>query len=93
MFRGANCSVALTLPWGLLFCGAYSSVVFTIPCNLNFHWFDQVKVASDKILRTFIESVEIKVARYQIGGNLSGVVQQAPRNSRHLLLGGGGGAC
>ena len=74
--------------------GTYCSVALTIPRHLNFHRFDQIKVACDKILPTFIESVEIKVARYQIGGNLSGVVQQAPRNSRHLLLGGmGGGAC
>jgi hypothetical protein len=62
--------VALTLPWRLLFHGTYSSVVLTIPRHLNFH---QIKVAHDKILRTFIESVEIKVARYQIGGNLGGV--------------------
>ena len=75
MFRGANCSVGLTLPWGLLFCGAYSSVVLTIPRHLNFQRFDQIKVARNKILRTFIESVEIMVARYQIGGNLGGVEQ------------------
>jgi hypothetical protein len=30
-------------------------------------------VARDQILRTFIKSVEIKVARDQIGGNLGGV--------------------
>jgi hypothetical protein len=75
LFPGANCSVALTLPWRLLFRGAYSSVVLTIPCHLNFHRFDQIKVARDKILRTLIESVEIKVARYQSGGNLGGVEQ------------------
>jgi hypothetical protein len=62
------CSVALTLPWRLLFHGAYYS---TPP---NFHRFvDQIKVARDKILRTFIESVENKVAHYQIGGNLGRV--------------------
>ncbi len=66
--------MALTFPWRLLFRGAYSSVVLTIPRHLNFHRFDQIKVARDKILRTFIEPVEIKVARYQIGGNLGGVV-------------------
>jgi hypothetical protein len=69
LFRGAYSSVALTLLWRLLFCGAYSSVVLIIPCHQNFHRFDQIKVARDKILRTFIESVEIKVAHYQIGGN------------------------
>jgi hypothetical protein len=74
LFRGAYSSVALTLPWRLLFCGPYSSVVLTIPRHLNFHRFDQIKVARDKILHTFIESVEIQVARYQIGGNL-GVVE------------------
>ncbi len=61
--------MALTLPWRLLFRGAYSSVVLTIPHHLNFHRFDQIKVAHDKILRTFIETVEIKVVRYQIGEN------------------------
>ena len=50
-------------------------MVLTIPRHLNFHRFDQIKVARDKILRTFIESVEIKVTRYQIGGNLGGVEQ------------------
>jgi hypothetical protein len=67
--------VAPTVPWCLLFCGAYSSVALTIPRHLNFHRFDQIKVACDKFLRTFIESVEIKVARYQIGENLGGVKQ------------------
>jgi hypothetical protein len=67
--------VALTLPWHLLFRGAYSSVVLIIPRHLYFHRFDQIKVACDKFLRTFIESVEIKVTRYQIGGNLGGVEQ------------------
>ncbi len=57
----------------LLFRDAYSYVVLTIPRHLNFHRFDQIKVAHDKILRTFIESVEIKVTHYQIGGNLGGV--------------------
>jgi hypothetical protein len=52
-----------------------SSVVLTIPRHLNFHRFDQIKVALDKILRTFIVSVEIKVTHYQIGGNLGGVEQ------------------
>jgi hypothetical protein len=50
-------------------------VVLTIPCHLNFHQCDQIKVALDQILCTFIKSVEIKVARYQIGGNLGGVEQ------------------
>jgi hypothetical protein len=50
-------------------------VVLTIPRLLNFDQFDQNKVAHDEILRTFIESVEIKVAPYQIGGNLGGVEQ------------------
>jgi hypothetical protein len=50
-------------------------VVLTIPRHLNFHRFDQINVARDKILRTFIESEEIKVTRYQIGGNLGGVEQ------------------
>ncbi len=63
LFRGAYSSVALTLPWRLLFRGAYSFMVLTIPRHLNFQQFDQIKVARDKILRTFIESVEIKVAR------------------------------
>ena len=72
---GTYCSVAPTVPWRLLFRGAYSSVVLTIPRHLNFHRFDQIKVARDKILRTFIESVEIKVAHYQIGGNLGGMEQ------------------
>jgi hypothetical protein len=35
----------------------------------------EIKAAGGKILRTFIKSVEIKVARYQIGGNLGGVEQ------------------
>jgi hypothetical protein len=35
----------------------------------------EIKAAGDKILRTFIKSVEIKVARYQIGENLGGVEQ------------------
>ena len=55
--------------------GTYCSVVLTIPRHLNFHRFDQIKVARDKILRSFIETVEIKVVRYQIGGNLGGVEQ------------------
>jgi hypothetical protein len=50
-------------------------MVLTIPRHLNFHQFDQIKVARDKILRTFIESEEIQVTRYQIGGNLGGVEQ------------------
>jgi hypothetical protein len=62
--------VALTLPWRLLFRGTYSSVALTIPRHPNFHRFDQIKVARDKILRTFIKSLEIKVSRYQIGGIL-----------------------
>jgi hypothetical protein len=33
----------------------------------------EIKVTCDQILRTFIKSVENKVARDQIGGNLSGV--------------------
>jgi hypothetical protein len=67
--------VALTLLWRLLFRGTYSSVVLTFPRHLNFHKFYQIKVTRDKILHTFIESVEIKVARYQIGGNLGGLEQ------------------
>jgi hypothetical protein len=35
----------------------------------------EIKVARDQILRTFIKSVEIKVAPYQIGGNLGGMEQ------------------
>jgi hypothetical protein len=70
LFRGAYSSVALTLPWRLLFRGTYSSVALTIPSHLNFHRFDQIKVARDKILRTFIKLLEIKVSRYQIGGIL-----------------------
>ncbi len=35
----------------------------------------EIKAAGDKILRTFIKSVEIKVAGYQIGGDLGGVEQ------------------
>jgi hypothetical protein len=50
-------------------------MVLTIPRHLNFHHFDQIKVAHDQILSTFIKSVEINVARYQIGGNLGGVEQ------------------
>ena len=72
---GTYCSMVLTLPWRLLFRGAYSSVVLTIPRHLNFHRFDQIKVAHDKILRISIESVEIKVAHYQSGGNLGGMEQ------------------
>ncbi len=48
-------------------------MVLTVPRHLNFHRFDQIKVARDKILRTFIELEEIKVTCYQIGGNLGGV--------------------
>jgi hypothetical protein len=33
----------------------------------------EIKVARDQILRTFIKSVKIKVAHYQISGNLGGV--------------------
>jgi hypothetical protein len=43
-------------------------VVLTIPRYLNFQQFDQIKVALDQILRTFIKSVEIKVSPDQIGG-------------------------
>ncbi len=64
---------APTVPWCLLFRGFYCSVVLTIPRHLHFHQFDQIKVALDQILRTFLKSVEIKVAHYQIGGNLGGV--------------------
>jgi hypothetical protein len=59
-----------TIPWRLLFRGDYCSVALTVPRHLNFHRFDQIKVAHYQILRTFIKSVEIKVARYQICGNL-----------------------
>ncbi len=60
------------VPWRQLFRGTYCSVVLTVPRHLNFHQFDQIKVALDQILRTFIKSVENKVARDQIGGNLGG---------------------
>ncbi len=40
-------------------------MVLNIPRHLNFHQFDQIKVAHYQILWTFIKSVEIKVARYQ----------------------------
>jgi hypothetical protein len=59
----------LTVPWRLLF------VALTVPRHLNFHRFDQIKVAHFQILQTFIKSVEIKVARYQISGNLGDVEQ------------------
>jgi hypothetical protein len=45
-------------------------VALTVPRHLNFHRFDQIKVVHYQILRTFIKSVEIKVARYQICENL-----------------------
>ncbi len=51
-------------------------MVLTVPRHLNFHQFDQIKVAHDQILRIFIKSMEIKVARdqilrtFKIGGNL-----------------------
>jgi hypothetical protein len=45
-------------------------VALTVPRHLNFHVLDKIKVAHYQILRTFIKSVELKVARYQIGGNL-----------------------
>ncbi len=41
-------------------------MVLTIPRHLNFHQFDQIKVAHDQILHTFIKSMKIKVARDQI---------------------------
>jgi hypothetical protein len=59
----------------LLFHGAYCSVALTFPRHLNFHLFDQIKVANYQILQTFIKSVEIKVVRYQICGNLGDVEQ------------------
>jgi hypothetical protein len=59
--------------WRQLFRGAYCSVVLTVPRHLNFHQFDQIKVALYQILHTFIKSVEIKVGHDQIGGNLGGV--------------------
>jgi hypothetical protein len=48
-------------------------VALTIPHHLNFHQFDQIKVVHYQILQTFIKWVEIKVARYQICGNLGDV--------------------
>ncbi len=45
-------------------------MVLTIPRHLNFHQFDQIKLALDQVLRTFIKSVEIKVSPDQIGGAL-----------------------
>ncbi len=66
---------ALTVPWCLLFRGAYCSVALTVPHHLNFHRLDQIKVAHYQILQTFIKSVEIKVAGYQICGNLGDVEQ------------------
>jgi hypothetical protein len=50
-------------------------MVLTVPRHLNFHRFDQIKVGHYQILQTFIKSVEIKVARYQICGNLGDVEQ------------------
>ncbi len=40
-------------------------MALSVPRHLNFHQFDQIKVAHYQILQTFIKSVEIKVARYQ----------------------------
>jgi hypothetical protein len=59
----------------LLYHGAYCSMALTVPRHLNFHRFDQIKVAHYQILQTFIKSVEIKVAHYQICGNLGDVEQ------------------
>jgi hypothetical protein len=57
-------------------------MALTIPRHLNFHRFDQIKVAHYQLLQTFIKSVEIKVAPHPISGNLGDMEQYAPRNSK-----------
>ncbi len=54
-------------------------MVLTIPRHATlFHQFYQIKVALDQILRTFIKSVEIKVARDQTGGAYFSVALTVP---------------